>query len=204
METFFQPINHVPNTPIPTQNDSTPVQNASTPVQNSPTHVPNTPTPVPNNEPNDTNPVELKSPKKEKDGDDDQPMAKKKHRHSDVWAHFNRVKGGNPNEPRCKSDKKQKLLSFKRGIDGEGSLLAATFNKVRCRNAMAKFVVKDEQAFNVASHGGIKSDIYLDETNTYQFLEHEEDNMGKVKDSATSNENTKTRGKTINVTVIDD
>ncbi|KAK1382062.1 hypothetical protein POM88_019797 [Heracleum sosnowskyi] len=54
------------------------------------------------------------------------------------------------------------------------------------------------------SHGGIKSDIYLDETNTYQFLEHEEDNMGKVKDNATSNENTKTRGKTINVTVIDD
>ncbi|KAK1382737.1 hypothetical protein POM88_020472 [Heracleum sosnowskyi] len=183
METFFQPINHVPNTPTPTQNASTPVQNASTPVQNSPT-------PVPNNEPNDTNPVELKSPKKEKDGDDDQLMAKKKHIHSDVWAHFNRVKGGNPNEPRCKckycgadyachttrvgtsslwghlkkckkyphniADKKQKVLSFKRGIDGEGSLLAVTFNKVRCRNAMAKFVVKDEQAFNVVEGAGFR------------------------------------------------
>lgn len=48
------------------------------------------------------------------------------------------------------------MLSFKRGLDGEGNLLVATFNKVRCRNALAKFVVKDEQAFNVVEGKGFK------------------------------------------------
>ncbi|KAK1381360.1 hypothetical protein POM88_028104 [Heracleum sosnowskyi] len=58
--------------------------------------------------------------------------------------------------PNSVADKKQKVLRFKRGLDGEGNLLVATFNKVRCRSALAKFVVKDEQAFNVTEGEGFK------------------------------------------------
>ena len=38
-------------------------------------------------------------------------------------------------------------------------MLAMTFNKVRCRNALAKFVVKDEQAFRVVEGAGFKEFI---------------------------------------------
>ena len=45
-------------------------------------------------------PVELKSPKKE--DDDKQPTSKKKPtRTSDVWDHYTKVKGGDPEDPRC-------------------------------------------------------------------------------------------------------
>ncbi|KAK1381362.1 hypothetical protein POM88_028106 [Heracleum sosnowskyi] len=135
-------------------------------------------------------PVELKSPKKEKYDDDSFMNKKKPTRTSDVWDHFTKIIGGNPNDPRCTcnycganyacyttrvgtsslwshlkkyrkypnsvADKKQKVLRFKRGLDGEGNLLVATFNKVRCRSALAKFVVKDSQAFNVTEGKGFK------------------------------------------------
>lgn len=54
------------------------------------------------------------------------------------------------------TDKKQKVLSFQLGGDKTGNLLAVKFNKVRCRNALAKFVVKDEQAFNVVEGVGFR------------------------------------------------
>ncbi|KAK1402710.1 hypothetical protein POM88_002315 [Heracleum sosnowskyi] len=175
METFFPPI----DVPSPTLNTNP-----------TPTSDPLDTNPTPNPSPE---PIELKSPKKEKDNDDLLNTKKKPTRTSDVWDHFLKIKGGNPNDPRCKckycgmdyachstrvgtsslwghlkkckkypnnvADKKQKVLSFKRGIDGEGSLLVATFNKVRCRNALAKFVVKDEQAFNVVEGAGFKDFI---------------------------------------------
>lgn len=144
--------------------------------------IPNTPTiPIPNPTPElttntnpevtlNTPPIELKSPKKE--GDD--KHKRKPVRTSDIWAHFTKVIGGNPKNPRCKCnycgadyscltangtsslwshfksckknperavDKQQKILSFKKETDGGRNLLAVTFNKVRCRNALAKFVV---------------------------------------------------------------
>ena len=137
-------------------------------------------------------PVELKSPKKE--DDDKQPTSKKNPtRTSDVWDHYTKVKGGDPEDPRCTcnycgadyachsrrvgtsslwvhldkckknperlADKKQKVLSFQRAGDGGTNLLAMTFNKVRCRNALAKFVVKDEQAFRVVEGAGFKEFI---------------------------------------------
>ncbi|KAK1363197.1 hypothetical protein POM88_038758 [Heracleum sosnowskyi] len=175
METFFPPI----DVPSPTLNTNP-----------TPTSDPLDTNPTPNPSPE---PIELKSPKKEKDNDDLLNTKKKPTRTSDVWDHFLKIKGGNPNDPRCKckycgmdyachstrvgtsslwghlkkckkypnnvADKKQKVLSFKRGIDGEGSLLVATFNKVRCRNALAKFVVKDEQGFNVVEGAGFKDFI---------------------------------------------
>ncbi|KAK1401304.1 hypothetical protein POM88_000909 [Heracleum sosnowskyi] len=175
METFFPPI----DVPSPTLNTNP-----------TPTSDPLDTNPTPNPSPE---PIELKSHKKEKDNDDLLNTKKKPTRTSDVWDHFLKIKGGNPNDPRCKckycgmdyachstrvgtsslwghlkkckkypnnvADKKQKVLSFKRGIDGEGSLLVATFNKVRCWNALAKFVVKDEQAFNVVEGAGFKDFI---------------------------------------------
>lgn len=67
---------------------------------------------------------------------------------SSLWTHFKN----------CKKivDKKQKVLSFKKEIGGGSNLLAVTFNKVRCRTALAKFVVKDEQAFRVVEGDGFK------------------------------------------------
>ncbi|KAK1361573.1 hypothetical protein POM88_046047 [Heracleum sosnowskyi] len=172
MKAFFSPIDQ-PQTPTPIDTNPTP-----DPIDTNPT-------PTLNPEP-----VELKSPKKEKDDDDLLNTKKKPTRTSDVWDHFVEIKGGNPNDPRCTckycgadyachstrvgtsslwghlkkckkypnnvADKKHKVLSFKRGIDGDGSLLVVTFNKVRCRNALAKFVVKDEQAFNVVEGAGFK------------------------------------------------
>ena len=72
---------------------------------------------------------------------------------SSLWVHLNN---------QCKkypyrvADKKQKLLSFQSGNDGGGNLLAMTFNKERCRKALAKFVIKDEQAFSVVEGEGFK------------------------------------------------
>ncbi|KAK1382188.1 hypothetical protein POM88_019923 [Heracleum sosnowskyi] len=54
---------------------------------------------------------------------------------SSLWVHLGKCKK-NPNKV---TDKKQKLLSFKPGGDGVGNLLAVTFNKVKCRNALAKY-----------------------------------------------------------------
>ncbi|XP_074347201.1 uncharacterized protein LOC141686035 [Apium graveolens] len=62
---------------------------------------------------------------------------------SNMWAHLKKYK---KNLYRA-TDKKQKVLSFHRATDGESNLLAMTLNKVRCHNILAKFVVKDEQAF---------------------------------------------------------
>ncbi|KAK1398327.1 hypothetical protein POM88_008190 [Heracleum sosnowskyi] len=164
-----------------------------------PNHVPNTPNLIPNTTPEltpnitsnitlNTTPIELKSPKKE---DDDEPLTQKRKptRTSDVWEHFTKIKGGNPNNPRCVCkycganyacpssngtsslwahfkkckknlkkvlDKKQQLLSFKKEKGGASNLLAVTFNKVRCRNVLAKFVVKDEKAFKVVEGEGFK------------------------------------------------
>ncbi|KAK1392488.1 hypothetical protein POM88_011544 [Heracleum sosnowskyi] len=69
-------------------------------------------------------PVELKSPKKEKDDDDPFINKKKPTRTSDAWDHFTKIVGGNPYDP---------------------------------------------------SHGSIKSNTFLDETHSYEFLEVEED-----------------------------
>ncbi|KAJ9561442.1 hypothetical protein OSB04_006602 [Centaurea solstitialis] len=110
---------------------------------------------------------------------------------SNVWDHFTKVEGGDPNDPRCacnycgktyacdskkvgttslwthirkqcrkypgrETDKKQKVLSFQTGGDDSGNLLAVTFNKEKIRNALAKFVVKDEQPFNVVDGEGFR------------------------------------------------
>lgn len=72
---------------------------------------------------------------------------------SSLWAHLKKCK----NYPKNMADRKQKVLSFKRRFEGKGSLFVATFKKVRCRNALAKFVVKDEQAFNVVEGEGFKN-----------------------------------------------
>ncbi|KAK1369815.1 hypothetical protein POM88_035907 [Heracleum sosnowskyi] len=139
---------------------------------------------IPNTTPKKKKPVKLKSPKKE--GDEPLTNNKKPTRTSDVWEHFTKVKGGDPNNPRCncnycgadyachstrvgtsslwvhfrkckkRVDKKQKVLSFKKETGGGSNLLAVTFNKVRCRTALAKFVVKDEQAFRVVEGDGFK------------------------------------------------
>ncbi|KAK1394684.1 hypothetical protein POM88_013740 [Heracleum sosnowskyi] len=139
---------------------------------------------IPNTTPKKKKPVKLKSPKKE--GDEPLTNNKKPTRTSNVWEHFTKVKGGDPNNPRCncnycgadyachstrvgtsslwvhfrkckkRVDKKQKVLSFKKETGGGSNLLAVTFNKVRCRTALAKFVVKDEQAFRVVEGDGFK------------------------------------------------
>lgn len=67
---------------------------------------------------------------------------------SSLWVHFDKCK---KNTNRV-SDKKQKVLSFQLGGDKTGNFLVVTFNKVRCRNALDKFVVKGEQAFNVVEY----------------------------------------------------
>ncbi|XP_074326787.1 zinc finger BED domain-containing protein RICESLEEPER 2-like [Apium graveolens] len=74
---------------------------------------------------------------------------------SSLWGHFKKCK----KNPHRLADKKKKVLSFHRTIDGGSNLLAATFNKVRCRNALAKFVMKDEQAFRVVEGEGFKDFI---------------------------------------------
>ncbi|KAK1365239.1 hypothetical protein POM88_040800 [Heracleum sosnowskyi] len=123
-------------------------------------------------------PVEIKSQKKECVDKPPRASKKKPTRTSDVWDHFTKLVGEDPEDPRCRCnycgldyachsrrigtstlwghlekcknnphkvvDKKQKVLSFH-----GANLLATTFNKVRCRNALAKFVVKDEQTFRV-------------------------------------------------------
>ncbi|KAL8113391.1 hypothetical protein AgCh_020640 [Apium graveolens] len=71
---------------------------------------------------------------------------------SSLWAHLDKCKK-NLNKV---TDKKQKILSFQPGGDKTGNLLVVTFNKVICRNALAKFVVKDEQAFNVVEGVGFR------------------------------------------------
>ncbi|KAK1400773.1 hypothetical protein POM88_000378 [Heracleum sosnowskyi] len=71
---------------------------------------------------------------------------------SSLWVHFNKCK----KNPTRVADKKQKVLSFKKETGGGSNLLAVTFNKVRCRSALAKFVVKDEQAFRVVKGHGFK------------------------------------------------
>ncbi|KAK1404152.1 hypothetical protein POM88_003757 [Heracleum sosnowskyi] len=55
---------------------------------------------------------------------------------SSLWGHLKKCK----KNPHRAADKRQKVLSFHRTTDGGSNLLAATFNKVRCRNALAKFV----------------------------------------------------------------
>ncbi|KAK1357257.1 hypothetical protein POM88_050513 [Heracleum sosnowskyi] len=59
---------------------------------------------------------------------------------SSLWVHLRKCK----KYPGRASDKKQKVLSFKKEIGGGSNLLAVTFNKVKCRNTLAKIVVKDE------------------------------------------------------------
>ncbi|KAK1394229.1 zinc finger BED domain-containing protein RICESLEEPER 2-like [Heracleum sosnowskyi] len=71
---------------------------------------------------------------------------------SSLWVHLRKCK----KYPGRASDKKQKVLSFKKEIGGGSNLLAVPFNKVKCRNALAKFVVKDEQAFKVVEGDGFK------------------------------------------------
>lgn len=71
---------------------------------------------------------------------------------SSLWTHLKKCK----KNPERATDKKQKLLSFQKETAGGSNLLAVTFNKVRCRNALAKFVVKDEQAFKVVEGDGFK------------------------------------------------
>lgn len=71
---------------------------------------------------------------------------------SSLWVHLDKCRK-NPNSV---FDKKQKLLSFQKDNVGGSNLLAVTFNKVRCRNALAKFVVKDEQAFRVMEGDGFE------------------------------------------------
>lgn len=71
---------------------------------------------------------------------------------SSLWVHLDKCKK-NPNR---KCDKKQKLLSFQASNKTGGNLLVVTFNKVRCRSVFAKFVVKDEHAFNVVEGVGFK------------------------------------------------
>ncbi|KAK1402462.1 hypothetical protein POM88_002067 [Heracleum sosnowskyi] len=66
---------------------------------------------------------------------------------SSLWGHLEKCK----NNPHRVVDKKQKVLSFH-----GANLLATTFNKVRYRNALANFVVKDEQTFRVVVGVGFK------------------------------------------------
>ena len=62
---------------------------------------------------------------------------------SSLWGHLQKCK----KNPHRENDKRQKVLNFQKAAGGGTNLLAVTFNKVRCRNALAKFVVQDEQAF---------------------------------------------------------
>ena len=70
-----------------------------------------------------------------------------------LWNHINK---------QCKKypgraiDKKQKVLSFQSVGDGAGNFLATTYNKENCHKALARFVVKDEQPFNVVNGEGFK------------------------------------------------
>ncbi|KAK1400294.1 hypothetical protein POM88_010157 [Heracleum sosnowskyi] len=152
METYFANVTQTPSL-IPTPN--------TTP--NTSHTAPNTdPTPTaPTNDPmiiqDDNAPIEFKSPKKEAD-DEAHTLKKKPVRTSDIWDYFTKVAGENPQDPRA-ADKRQKVLSFHRTSDWGSNMLVATFNKVRCRNALAKFVVKDEQAFRVVEGEGFKEFI---------------------------------------------
>ena len=71
---------------------------------------------------------------------------------STLWTHLKKCK----KNPHRAAEKRQKVLSFQKAANGGTNLLAVTFNKVRCRNALAKFVVKDEQAFRVVEGEGFK------------------------------------------------
>ncbi|KAK1374165.1 hypothetical protein POM88_030358 [Heracleum sosnowskyi] len=71
---------------------------------------------------------------------------------SSLWVHFKKCK----KNPERVLDKKQQLLSFKKEKGGASNLLAVTFNNVRCGNVLAKFVVKDDQAFKVVEGEGFK------------------------------------------------
>ncbi|KAK1404623.1 hypothetical protein POM88_004228 [Heracleum sosnowskyi] len=123
---------------------------------------------IPNTTPKKKKPVKLKSPKKE--GDEPLTNNKKPTRTSDVWEHFTKVKGDDPNNPRCncnycgadyachstrvgtsslwvhfrkckkRVDKKQKVLSFKKETGGGSNLLAVTFNK-----AFGRYVDEDDK-----------------------------------------------------------
>lgn len=65
---------------------------------------------------------------------------------SNLWGHSHRCKK-NLHKAVAVNDKKQKVLSLHRAADGGANLLITTFNKMRCHDALAKFVVKDEHAF---------------------------------------------------------
>ena len=64
---------------------------------------------------------------------------------SSLWGHLQKCK----KNPHRENDKGQKVLNFHKATGEGANLLSMTFNKVRCRNALAKFVVHDEHAFAV-------------------------------------------------------
>lgn len=70
-----------------------------------------------------------------------------------MWSHLRKQCKKYPGR---ETDKKQKVLSFQSGSDGVGNLLAVTYNKEKCRNALARFVVKDEQPFSVIDGEGFR------------------------------------------------
>ncbi|KAK1377927.1 hypothetical protein POM88_024671 [Heracleum sosnowskyi] len=299
MKAFFSPIDQ-PQTPTPIDTNPTP-----DPIDTNPTPDPidTNPTPTLNPEP-----VELKSPKKEKDDDDLLNTKKKPTRTSDVWDNFVKIKGGNPNDPRCtckycgadyachstrvgtsslwghlkKCKKYPNNVADKKQKDGTCDSASKTINKEKRQRRLlenymqqqqlettekkndvdiylaeeplnpmiAQFdillwwkdnasryktlsmIAKDilvipvstvasESAFSTSGrildpfrsslspkmlealvctqsslkgrHDGIKSDTYLDESYSYEFLEHEEGNLGRMKECAEPS------GKTINI-----
>lgn len=125
--------------------------------------------------------IELKSPKKEPD--ESEPSKKRPGgKTSTIWDHFTRIKGGDPNEPRCfcnycekqyachpkrvdhiknqclkcpmrVSNKKQKILSFQKET---ANLLAVSFSKENCRKSLAKMVVLDELSFRFVEGKGFR------------------------------------------------
>ncbi|KAK1383621.1 hypothetical protein POM88_021356 [Heracleum sosnowskyi] len=121
-----------------------------------PNNIPN-PIPVPNTTPNtapNTTPVETKI-----EGDDDPLTLKKKPtRTSDVWDFFTKVLPLNPIDPRCTCNYCGADYACHSQRVGTSSFWVhlVTFNKVKCQNALDKFVVKDEQNFNVVEGNGFR------------------------------------------------
>ncbi|KAK1383345.1 hypothetical protein POM88_021080 [Heracleum sosnowskyi] len=135
-----------------------------------PNHVPDTPNPIPNTTPEitpnitsnitlNTTPIELKSPKKE---DDDEPLTQKRKptRTSDVWEHFTKIKvygltskNTRKIRKRCWIRSNNYLALKRRKVELR---ICWWLHKVRCRNVLDKFVVKDEQAFKVVEGEGFK------------------------------------------------
>ncbi|KAK1355225.1 hypothetical protein POM88_048481 [Heracleum sosnowskyi] len=180
-DVIFSPPNPTPNaTPNPTPNT---IPNTTPNTAPNPTLDTTTPNPTPNTTPtelkspkkegdeqltNKNKPTRTSDVwahfKKVTSGDPNNPRCKCNYCGADYACHSTRVGTSSLwfHLRKCKkypgraSDKKQKVLSFKKEIGGGSNLLAVTFNKVKCRNALAKFVVKDEQAFKVVEGDGFK------------------------------------------------